>query len=73
MLMCEATSTAAVLGVRAVWVHHTMRRQGVATRLLDTMRYGPGQSMWDDDISLFTRSYRMGSRDTENICFKWSV
>ncbi|CAM9709154.1 unnamed protein product [Scytosiphon promiscuus] len=38
VLTCEDKHTPAVVGVLQVWVHEQSRRQGVATRLVDTVR-----------------------------------
>ncbi|CBJ31471.1 conserved unknown protein [Ectocarpus siliculosus] len=38
VLTCEDKETKAVVGILQVWVHERSRRQGVATRLVDTVR-----------------------------------
>ena len=38
VLRCEEAAVPAVCGVRAVWVHGSARRQGIASHLLDVVR-----------------------------------
>lgn len=38
-ILCTKTPVPAVCGVRVIWVSHSERRKGIATHLLDTMRY----------------------------------